>query len=125
MATKILVIDDERDVREVVLNALEAAGYEVLLAEDGAEGLRMQRGSPADVVITDLFMPDKEGIETIRDLRQEFPAVRIIAMSGGGRLKKPGSPLYTAVELGATTVLHKPFKSGDLLQSVREVLCSK
>jgi DNA-binding response OmpR family regulator len=119
---RILVIDDDADLREVMQETLESSGHEVLLAPDGVLGLQLQRDRPADVVITDIFMPDKEGIETIRELRQEFPGVRIIAMSGGGsHVKKPGY-LSTASELGADIVLRKPFESSVLLDSIKTVL---
>lgn len=119
---RILVIDDDADLREVMQETLVSAGHEVVLAPDGIQGLQSQRDRPADVVITDIFMPDKEGIETIRELRQEFPQVKIIAMSGGGvHVRKPGY-LTTASELGADVVLKKPFDQAVLLDSIKTVL---
>jgi DNA-binding response OmpR family regulator len=118
---RILVIDDDIDLCIVIREVLQAKGYEVSMATDGAQGIALQRGQPAALVITDIFMPNMEGIETIRDFRKEFPSVPIIAMSGGGRLKKQGS-LFTAQELGAAVILRKPFKMNDLLRSVAEVL---
>src|SRR5262245_58011117 len=106
---RILVIDDDADLREVMQETLQSAGHEVLLAPDGIQGLELQRASPADVVITDIFMPDKEGIETICELKQEFPGVKIIAMSGGGTHVRKPAYLSTASELGADVVLRKPF----------------
>jgi DNA-binding response OmpR family regulator len=117
----ILVIDDDIDLRVIMQEALQAAGYEVSMAADGAQGIALQRKQPASLLITDIFMPNKEGIETIRDFREEFPNVPIIAMSGGGKLKRQGS-LFTAKALGAEVILRKPFKMSDLLRSVAALL---
>jgi CheY-like chemotaxis protein len=125
---RILVIDDDRDVRALILYELKAAGHEVRVASDGAEGLAMQRAAPADVVVTDIYMPEKEGIETIRELKEQFPAVKIIAISGGGRLRA-GARAFTTQEigvvaghLGVAAVLQKPFETQDLLQSIASAL---
>ena len=80
----ILVIDDDIDLRVIMQEALQAEGYEVSVAADGAQGIALQQKQPASLLITDIFMPNKEGIETIRDFRKEFPNVPIIAMSGVG-----------------------------------------
>ena len=117
----ILVIDDDNDLRVIFQEALQAEGYEVSVAADGAQGIALQRKQPASLLITDIFMPNKDGLETIRDFREEFPSVPIIAISGGGRLKTGGS-LFTAKELGAAVILRKPFKMNDLLRSVAAVL---
>lgn len=119
--TRIIVIDDEEDLRALLQQALERAGYDVVLAANGAAGLALHRAHSADLVITDIFMPDKEGIETIRELKQEFPKLRIIAMSGRGNLGKLDY-LSMASELGALSVLQKPFDAKTLLESVQEAL---
>lgn len=125
---RILVIDDDKDIRTLMLFELEAAGHEVRAAADGAQGLALQRASPADVVITDIFMPEKEGIETIRDLRDEFPLVKIIAISGGGNIRGRGQAFtlrdlgVVAAELGVVSVLQKPFQTHDLLTSIETAL---
>jgi DNA-binding NtrC family response regulator len=119
---RILIIDDDEDVRAVVSGVLESAGHEVVHASNGAQGIALQRESRAELVITDILMPDKEGIETIRDLKQEFPTLRIIAMSGAGRLLGTTNHLFTAKELGANAILRKPFGPSTLLESVREAL---
>lgn len=119
---RILVIDDNDDVRAVILAVLESAGHEVVLASDGARGIELQRKSPADLVITDILMPDNEGIETIRDLKQEFPPVRIIAMSGAAKPLTATDFLITAKALGAHAVLRKPFEASALLKSVEATL---
>jgi DNA-binding response OmpR family regulator len=118
----ILIIDDDSDLRTMMQEALLAEGYRVLVAADGEQGIALQRKHPASLLITDIFMPNKEGIETIRDFRAEFPNVPIIAMSGGGRLKRRGSALLTAKALGATVILRKPFEMSDLLRSVAAAL---
>src|ERR1700752_614658 len=118
----ILVIDDDIDLRVIMQEALQAEGYEVSVAADGAQGIALQRKQPASLLITDIFMPNKEGIETIRDFRKEFPNVPIIAMSGGARLKRRGSTLFAAKEVGAATIPRKPFEMSDLLRSVAAAL---
>ena len=123
---RILVIDDDSDVRALICGDLRSAGHDVTAAADGAQGLALQRQSPAELVVTDIFMPEKEGIETIRELKQEYPAVKIIAISGGGRL----APRYfttheldvVASELGVCAVLHKPFESSELLSTIESAL---
>lgn len=126
---RILVIDDDRDVRMLALHELEAAGHEVRLARNGAEGIAFQRADPADLVVTDIFMPEKEGIETIRDLKAEFPGARIIAISGGGRLAAAARRTFTdhdlgvvVGELGVFAILQKPFETQELLSSIDSVL---
>ena len=79
---RILVIDDEADMRGLLEETLQSAGHEVSLAADGEEGMKRFRARPADLVITDLYMPGQEGLETIMQLRREFPSVAIMAMSG-------------------------------------------
>jgi signal transduction histidine kinase/DNA-binding response OmpR family regulator len=117
----ILVIDDDRDLCLMMEEVLRAAGYKVWAAADGVQGIKLQRKQPASLLITDIYMPNKEGIETIRDFREEFPDVPIIAMSGGGRLNTQGG-LLTAKELGAAVILRKPFEMSDLLRSVAATL---
>ena len=118
---RILIIDDDTSVRAVIKGALSDAGYEVLEAADGKEGLKSYQNSPTDLVITDLVMPEKEGIETIIELRREFPTVKVIAISGGNRYGSD-SNLGMAGRLGARRTLTKPFKIPELLEAVRGVL---
>ena len=117
----ILIIDDDIDLRVILQEALLAEGYKVSVAADGELGMALHRKQPASLLITDIFMPNKEGIETIRDFRKEFPSVPIIAMSGGGRLNRKDI-LFTAKDLGAETILRKPFQMSDLLRSVAAIL---
>ena len=115
----ILVIDDDSDTRELLRTTLESAGHQVVLAENGRQGVQRFKEKSADLVITDLFMPEQEGLETIKQLKMEFPEASIIAMSG-----KPtgGTMLTVAKRLGATTVLQKPFLPEELLKVVEEAL---
>ena len=117
----ILVIDDDETIRALLRTILEREGYRVVDAPDGGSGIRRYQESPTDLVITDLIMPGKEGIETIRDLRREFPHVKIIAVSGGGRIG-PNSYLKMAKGVGALRTLSKPFDRTVLLKAVEEVI---
>jgi CheY-like chemotaxis protein len=121
VASLILVIDDEEPVRTVLRQMLEKEGYEVEEAPDGAVGLSLLQDHPIDLVITDLFMPEKEGIETMREVQKSFPQVKIIAMSGGGRMGKLDF-LPMAESFGAQRTLAKPFERKELLETVRAVL---
>ena len=85
----------------------------------------MQRSRPADVLITDIFMPDQDGLETIQQFRREFPQVKIIAMSGGGDTLRNVSYLFSAREVGAVEVIRKPFEGEALLDVVRKTLASR
>jgi CheY-like chemotaxis protein len=112
---RLLVADDSADMRESLKIVLERAGYEVALAPDGLRALEMQRARPADVLITDIFMPERDGLETITAFRQEFPRTRIIAMSGGGVRVGGSFYLDTAGAAGADATLRKPFDPKSLL----------
>lgn len=125
---RILVIEDNTDQRELFTMMLEEAGYEVIEAPNGKEGLRLFHQQPCDLVITDIFMPEKEGIETILELKQVCPTVKIIAISGGGRQSsrtgRSGDDivLEAARELGADRTFHKPLKIEHLLVALNELL---
>jgi len=116
---RILVIDDDPELRATLHDALLLAGHTVLLAEDGREGLHIQARSPADLVITDIYMPDKEGLEVIRTLRSHRPRVPVIAISGRPDLM---SALFLAKRLGAVKTLEKPFEPKELLAAVEVAL---
>ena len=119
--TRILVVDDDLQLREMLRQMLEQVGYEIIDAPNGKVALDLYRESPTDLIITDLIMPEKEGIETIIELRREFPDARIIAISGGGRFVTEDY-LYIARKLGALHTLSKPFKRQDMLDAVADVL---
>lgn len=117
----ILVIDDDQTIRVLLRTILEREGYRVVDALDGNKGIKRYKERPTDLVITDLIMPGKEGIETIRDLRRGFPHVKIIAVSGGGRIG-PESYLKMAKGVGALRTLSKPFDRTELIKTVKEVM---
>jgi DNA-binding NtrC family response regulator len=119
--SKILVIDDDAQVRTLLRRALESAGFEVFEAEDGGQGVRAFTSVHPDLVITDIWMPDREGLECIQELRRLAPAVKIFAMSGGS----PHSPLDVlemARRFGARRTFWKPFDVEKVVTAVREEL---
>ena len=118
---RILIIDDESQIRSMLRLMLERVGYEVAEAPDGIEGIRKYRENPADLIITDLIMPNKDGIGMIIDLKKEFPKVKIIAMSGGG-VNRPEGYLDGAKKLGASRTLTKPIDRDEMLKAVKETL---
>ena len=120
---RILVIDDDMQMREMLRQVLERAGYEVEDAADGKIGMNIQRQEPVDLVITDLIMPEKEGIETIRELRRDFPQLKIVAISGGGRISANGY-LNVAKTIGADHTFSKPFELKELIGTVKDLLDS-
>lgn len=116
--TRLLIADDEPDVRLSLQLALELAGYSVRIAANGHEALALQRESAADILITDIFMPDSDGMETIASFRKEFPATRIVVVSGAG--KRPKSDyLHAAHVLGADLTLKKPLDIEQLLERLK------
>jgi two-component system chemotaxis response regulator CheY len=120
MAT-ILVIDDDRQVCALLKQALEEQGYNVVSALNGSEGINRYRTLPADLIILDILMPEKEGLETILDLRREFPNVKIIAMSGGSERAKLNL-LDLARRLGAQYTIDKPFQLQTITDLVKKAL---
>ena len=118
---RILLIDDDIRVLETYCQMLERAGYEVVKATGGKEGTRVFRDNPTDLVITDIVMPEKEGLETIIELRRNFPEVKIIAISGGAFLE-PKDYLEMAKQFGAMRTLTKPIDQEELLETVRGCL---
>jgi YesN/AraC family two-component response regulator len=114
-AIKILIIDDDAVIRAALGGLLKSKNYNVTEAKNGNMGISVFRQEKPDVVITDILMPDKEGLETISDIRARDSAVRIIAMSGGGRMRNM-SFLKLAIRMGANEVLHKPFRPDDILR---------
>ena len=117
---KVLIADDDASLRASLKLALEAAGYAVRLAADGKEALRVQNASPSDILITDIFMPEADGFETIDAFRTAFPATRILVMSGGTKRSKY-EYLSTAALLGADATLSKPFDMHALLRTLRQL----
>ena len=114
----VLVVDDQEQVRLLIRETLEQAGYEVEEARDGKEGLDRYRAQSSDLVIMDILMPDQDGLEVIMTLRREFPDARVIAMTGGSETIGVLNFLDVAKMLGARRTLHKPFELKVLLDAV-------
>ncbi|HXE81972.1 MAG TPA: response regulator [Gemmatimonadales bacterium] len=117
----ILVIDDDPDIRDTVRRTLESRGHTVEVADDGSRGIDALAARAPDLVITDVFMPRQDGVETLLELRKAFPRLRVIAMSGGS-----SSGLINLLEememLGANQTIPKPFTPKELMKAVNEVL---
>jgi DNA-binding response OmpR family regulator len=122
---RILVIDDEEVIRIQLRLVLEDAGHEVDEAEDGEAGCRLFRERPADLIITDMIMPKKDGANTILDLWRDFPHVRIIAISGGDGTSAPEEFLEYAGAFGALRTFAKPVGRDELLAAVDELVARK
>jgi CheY-like chemotaxis protein len=118
---RILVIDDDANIRATLQAMLVRAGHSVSFAKDGKAGLIAFAQEKPDLVITDMIMPEKEGIETIQSIRRNSPAIPIIAISGGGRAAHADF-LPLAIQFGATATLTKPFGVKALMELVRGVL---
>jgi DNA-binding response OmpR family regulator len=117
---RILVVDDNDDIRSMLELLLRREGFAVASAADGEQALALLAERPADIVITDLFMPERDGIETIVALRDRHPGAKIIAMSGWQSQRGPDY-LAVAREIGAAGTLRKPFEPRELLRLVRRV----
>ena len=117
----ILIIDDDPWVIQVFKQILEAEGHTIDTAADGQEGIDIFRNNQADLILTDMVMPVKDGLKTIMELDREFPNVKIIAISGGGVIE-PSRYLSLAKSIGTKKTLTKPINKADLLKAVNEVL---
>lgn len=117
----ILVVDDEPTMRQLLQHTLETAGHHVACAGGGRSASQLMRQQPFDLVITDILMPEQDGLELITELRRKHPEMRIVAMSGGGLID---AKLYlqSAKGLGAAALLKKPFNRDQLLETVDRVL---
>jgi len=126
---KILIVDDEEDIRDALQMILRAEGYDIKLAEDGNQALQIQREFAADLLITDIIMPDRDGISLIKMMHNDFPQTKIIAISGGGDpVGYQPDAITTTVYLstakmeGADQVMSKPFERNDIIQAVKRLL---
>jgi DNA-binding response OmpR family regulator len=117
---RVLVVDDNPDLRDSLSILLVRLGYDAEGARDGQQAMDIQRSRPADILITDIFMPGKDGIETIEAFRREWPRIRIVAMSGGGAIAMRDY-LEVAPDIGADAVLRKPFTLEHLQAALRSV----
>ena len=122
---RVLVIEDDAEVRGMVCKMLNGEGFDAIAPVNGKEGIYLlSTESNIDLVITDLIMPEKDGIETIYELRQDFPHIPILAISGGGEVCAEDC-LSLAKKLGADVTLFKPFRQQELLEAVRELSSDK
>lgn len=119
---KILVVDDEKQIRDILMQFLTRAGHEVELAEDGVVAMQKYRASKFDLIITDLMMAKKNGLELIQEISREFGEIRVIAISGGVPTTPSDYYLSVAKLMGASRVLDKPFTKGELLAAVETIL---
>lgn len=116
--TRILVADDDQDVRAALRDALEVEGYEVEAVPNGERAMQAHEKRPADVLITDLFMPERDGLETVKYFRTRNPGMWIVAISGWKRAQRTDH-LAVALDAGADVILRKPFTPGELLDKLR------
>jgi len=119
--TNILVVEDDLPVRTVIRRMLEAEGHTVFEAENGKEAMALYHREQIDLVIMDIILPEKEGLETIKELKRESPEIKIIAISGGGKVKPPFY-LNLARKFGADRTFEKPFAWKQLVRTVTELL---
>lgn len=118
---QILLIDDDDAFRTMLRRTLERAGHTVIEAEEGQAALRLLSSPAVDLVVTDIIMPGMEGLQTIQELRRTHPRVKVIAISGGGRME-PDGYLKVARAFGAVCALSKPFTNQELFQAIDEAL---
>lgn len=119
---RILVVDDHPDVRESLARLLQHAGYTVDTAPNGIQALKVQAERPAHVLITDIFMPEHDGVEIITAFRKQFPATRVLAMSGDAPGSAKQDYLEVAELVGAELTLRKPFPPEALLKKLESLL---
>jgi len=128
--TRVIVIDDEEDIRITLKEVFRRAGFEVEVASNGNDGMNLLREHGADLVITDIIMPGSDGVETAHNIRTEFPKTKIIVMSGGGNAAPLGyepaaitttAYLASAAAIGADLTLTKPFDRKELIRAAKEL----
>jgi len=128
--TKVIFIDDEEDIRITLKEVFRRAGFEVEVASNGNEGMNLLREHGADLVVTDIIMPGRDGVETARSIRAEFPKTKIIVMSGGGNAASIGyepaaitttAYLASAAAIGADFTLTKPFDREELIKAAKKL----
>lgn len=121
---KILVVDDDREIRDLMKHALGLAGYDVLTAADGLEANTALANTRIDAIITDLIMPEKDGMQLIGELRKTHPELRVVAMTGGGHI--PTEQYFkVARAFGAHALLSKPFTHSELIETMAKLLPKK
>jgi DNA-binding response OmpR family regulator len=117
----ILVVEDDPELRDMLQDTLVPAGFEVLSAKNGIEGIRLFRSHRIDLAIVDIFMPEKDGFETLMEMRRHAAEAKVIVISGGGGLKM-AQVLIWADKLGAAETLAKPFSPKEIIEAVNRLL---
>jgi CheY-like chemotaxis protein len=120
---RVLFVDDDLDTREAARIELDVAGFKVATAANGVEALALFDALGFDVVVTDIFMPEEDGIELIQDLRRRCPVLPIVAISGGGS-RRDSSALQAATAFGASVVLVKPLGADELVAAIRRAIAA-
>jgi DNA-binding response OmpR family regulator len=118
---RILIVDDEENVRFTLVKALKSDNHEIHQAADGDAALKILKEQKIDLVVTDIFMPNREGLETILEIRMNWPDIKIVAMSGGGRIRNTEF-LEIAKKFGADLILKKPFSMSEFKYEVEKIL---
>lgn len=121
---RILVIEDDDLICQMLSEFLASAGFEVHSTQDGESGVRLFCAEKFDLVITDIFMPDKDGIEVVRDILEHRPDAKVVVISGGGGFQSPVRLLNAAKSMGARGILQKPFQPQQILDMVNDILKS-
>lgn len=121
---KILIVDDEQQIRTMLSHILARDEHELIMAENGQQGCNLYREHHPDIVITDLVMPNKNGIDMILELKSEFPDIRVLAISGGGGITGSFDYLPIAKLVGAMHILKKPFNLEELKTAVKDILAT-
>jgi DNA-binding NtrC family response regulator len=119
--SQILIIEDDQQMREMVKQMLQRAGHTAIGAGDGHEGMQIVHEQAIDLIITDIIMPEQEGLETIMQVRRDYPNIPVIAISGGGRVE-PENYLHSAKLLGAAHTFTKPLNRDEMLRVVMQLL---
>lgn len=120
-ATKVLIIEDEAAVANLLCEGLRSCGYEAEAADGGDRGLTSFMTGQHDVVVTDVFMPGREGLEVLMEVKRASPEAKVVAISGGGHMFQAGPVLSMAKKLGADAVLNKPFRLQQLVDVIEQL----
>jgi CheY-like chemotaxis protein len=121
---RLLVVEDNDDFRFIVCEMLADLDYQVFTATNGVQALAVLESQAIDIVLTDMIMPDKEGLETVREIRRKYPTIKIAAMSGGGRVNA-NNYLDLAKRLGASVTFEKPFRAQELLMGLERIVSER
>jgi len=117
----ILIVDDDTSIQKMLKIFFENKKYRVTVASDGREAVYLQSKQPADILLTDIFMPEQEGLETIREIRDKYPKTKIIAMSGGAFYRAPNDYLTIAQKIGAHDIICKPFELKEIYEKITQL----